>query len=142
MEQRLSVITLGVADLATSRAFYDRLGWRAANAGTEEIASIVAYDLNGFSLALYPLDQLAQDATVPLTKGAHPPVTLAYVVSSPDEVDHMLTRAERAGGKRVKAGQKVSWGGYSGYFADPDGYLWEVAHNPFATLGADGSFKW
>ncbi|MBB4210771.1 hypothetical protein EV659_10279 [Rhodothalassium salexigens DSM 2132] len=142
MDQRLSVITLGVADLAASRAFYDRLGWRAANAGTEEIASIVAYDLNGFSLALYPLDRLAQDATVPLTKGAHPPVTLAYGVSSPDEVDHMLVRAERAGGALVKAGQKVSWGGYSGYFADPDGYLWEVAHNPFATLGADGSFKW
>ncbi|WP_201154305.1 VOC family protein [Rhodothalassium salexigens] len=138
----MSVITLGVVGLAASRAFYDRLGWRAANAGTDEVDSIVAYDLNGFSLALYPLDHLTQDATVPLTKGAHPSVTLAYVVSSPDQVDQMLTRAERAGGALVKPAQKVSWGGYSGYFADPDGYLWEVAHNPFATLGADGSFKW
>ena len=142
MEQRLSVITLGVADLVKSRAFYDSLGWRAANEKTEEIESIVAYNLNGFSLALFPLDKLAQDATVNMTKGTHPPFTLAYAVRTSAEVDEMLQQVEVAGGVIVKPGQNVFWGGYSGYFSDPDGYLWEVAHNPFASLGTDGSFQW
>ncbi|TQV78753.1 VOC family protein [Exilibacterium tricleocarpae] len=142
MEQRLSVITLGVADLGRARDFYDSLGWKPANDNTEEIESIVAYNLIGFSLALFPLDKLAEDTTVTMTKGMHPSFTLAYTVQTPGEVDQTLQQVEAAGGTIIKPGQKVFWGGYSGYFSDLDGYLWEVAHNPFASHGEDGSFRW
>ncbi len=142
MEQRLSIITLGVTDLVRAKRFYDSLGWKAANEGTEEIERIVAYNLIGFCLALYPKDDLAADATVALAAEGHPPITLAYTVETPAEVDKVLKTAEAAGGSLIKPGQKAFWGGYSGYFADPDGTLWEVAHNPFASRGEDGAFRW
>ena len=142
MEQRLSIITLGVSDLEKSKAFYDALGWRAANENTDEVKSIVAYNLNGLCLALFPLDKLAEDARVQLTKTHHSSFTLAYNVNAASDVDKTLQEVDALGGTIVKQAQNTSWGGYSGYFSDPDGYLWEVAHNPFASLGEDGSFRW
>lgn len=142
MEQRLSVITLGVADLTQAKNFYDSVGWRAVNENSDEIQNIVAYNLMGFSLVLYPLDKLADDATISMQKTGHPSFTLAYNVRSPKEVDSTLEKIERAGGQIIKPAQKVFWGGYSGYFSDPDGYLWEVAHNPFSPLGGKGEFQW
>lgn len=140
MEQRLSIVTLGVDDLARARRFYEALGWRIA---TEEGAeAIVAFNLNGLALALYPRRKLAEDAGVPFAAGGSPAITLAYNVASPEAVAPVLARAEAAGARIVKPAQKAFWGGTSGYFADPDGVLWEVAHNPFATLGEDGSFTW
>ena len=139
MQQRLSIITLGVTDLAKSKQFYDALGWQAANKEHEEI---VAYNLNQMAFALYPRNKLAEDATVPVKEGGYSNFSLAYNVDSEAAVDAMLQEAEKAGAKIIKPGQKVFWGGYSGYFADPDGFLWEVAFNPFSTLGPNGEFQW
>lgn len=140
MEQRLSIITLGVADLQRSRKFYDALGWKIASEA--HAADILAYDLPAMTLALYPLDKLADDAKVAMSDKIQPSFTLAYNVSSEQEVEEVLQEAIKAGGKCIKPAEKVFWGGYSGYFADPDGYLWEVAHNPYAPLGPKGEFQW
>ncbi|MFI9653641.1 VOC family protein [Guyparkeria sp. GHLCS8-2] len=137
MEQRLSVITLGVADLARSRAFYEQgLGWTVGGAAEQ----VVFFQLNGIVLALYPRADLAADAGVPAGEGGgFAGMTLAHNVRSPQEVDEVLVEAQRAGGRLVKPGVAVFWGGYSGYFADPDGHLWEVAHNPLWGLDAAGN---
>ncbi len=140
MEQRISLMTLGVSDLKKSRAFYDSLGWKTASEDMAE--EIVAYDLNNMTLALYPFDKLMADTKLTFEKPRHSAVTIAYNVRTEDEVDSILAEAVKAGGMLVKAGEKVFWGGYSGYFADPDGHLWEVAHNPMAPLGPDGEFQW
>ncbi|WP_322522052.1 VOC family protein [Guyparkeria halophila] len=135
MEQRLSVITLGVADLARSRAFYEQgLSWTVGQAAE----SVVFFQLNGIILALYPREALAADAGVSPEGGGFAGMALAHNVRRPREVDAVLITAERAGGRVVKPAQATFWGGYSGYFADPDGHLWEVAHNPFWTQDAAG----
>lgn len=135
MRQGLSILTLGVDDLSAARAFYARLGWREAGASKEGIAF---FQLNGMALALYPRDKLAEDARAPIEgRGA----TLAHCLASEAEVDETLAMAERAGARIVKPARKAFWGGYSGYFADPDGWLWEIAHNPFAILTEDGGFR-
>ncbi len=139
MEQRLSVITLGVTDLKRSRAFYEKLGWKVA---TEEQAdSIVAFNLHGFVLALYPLEGFAEEVGQPVSR-VSPSLLLAYSVASEAKVDQLLQEAEQIGATIVKRPQKMFWGGYSGCFSDPDGYLWEVDFNPFAKLGEDGTFRW
>ena len=138
MRQRLSVVTLGVDDLARSRAFYDALGWRAHS----DDQDMICYNLIGMAFALYPRDKLAEDAQVPAAGEGFRGVTLAYVVRTKEEVAAVLPEAERAGGRIVKPAQDAFWGGHSGYFADPDGNLWEVAYNPFSPLGADGRFQW
>ncbi len=142
MDQRLSIITLGVSDLNTSRAFYEALGWRVA--GEDGADKIVAFNLKAMALALFPREELAGDAGVEMNGGgkAYAPFTLAYNVASEDEVDAVLKQAEECGATIIKPAQKVFWGGYSGYFADPDGFLWEVAYNPFSKLKDDGSFQW
>ncbi len=140
MEQRLSIITLGVSDLKELRAFYDALGWEVAS--EDQAEEIVVYDLISMTLCLYPLDKLAEDAKVKVEPRTYSTITLAYNVRSEEEVDATLEEAVKAGGKLVKPAEKVFWGGYSGYFADPDGNLWEVAHNPFAPLGPNGEFQW
>jgi predicted lactoylglutathione lyase len=140
MDQRLSVITLGVADLKRSRAFYDALGWKVAS--EEQAEQIVAYDLISMTLCLYPLNGLAEDAKIEINKQGYSTIILAYNVGSEEEVEAVLDEAVKAGGELVKKAEKVFWGGYSGYFADPDGNLWEVAFNPFAPLGPEGEFKW
>ncbi len=140
MEQRVSIITLGVSDLKKSRAFYDALGWKVAS--EDQAEEIVAYDLQNMTLALYPLNKLAEDAKIPVERTGYSTITIAYNVNSEAEVNETLEEVQKAGGKLIKSAEKVFWGGYSGYFSDPDGNLWEVAYNPFAPLGPKGEFQW
>ncbi|WP_410473336.1 VOC family protein [Guyparkeria sp. TX1] len=136
MEQRLSVITLGVSDLTRSRAFYEQgLGWTVGSAAEQA----VFFQLNGLILALYPREALAMDADVAAEGHGFAGIALAHNVRRREEVDTVLAMAERAGGRIAKPAQATFWGGYSGYFADPDGHLWEVAHNPFWGLDAAGN---
>ena len=138
MEQRLSVVTLGVRDVGRARVFYEALGWRPHS--TDQ--NMPCYNLLGMAIALYPWDELAQDAQVPPQGEGFRGVTLAYCVRTKEEVAPVLDAAREAGGRIVKPAQDTSWGGYSGYFADRDGHLWEVAWNPHSPLGADGHFQW
>ena len=137
MEQRISIITLGVSDLKKARAFYDALGWRVAS--EDQAEEIVVYDLQNIALALYPWDKLVEDAKVPSERSGYSAVTIAHNVNSEGEVNDVLEEAQKAGGKLVKPAEKAFWGGYSGYFSDPDGNLWEVAYNPFSALGPQSS---
>ena len=136
MEQRLSLVTLGVRDLARAKAFYEALGWR----GSQPSEDVVFFQAGGMVVALWGREQLAEDSTVE-DAGGWGGVTLAYNVRSPDEVDAVLVEAERAGATIGRGGAATFWGGYSGVFVDPDGHPWEVAHNPFWTLGDDGSLS-
>ena len=125
MEQRLSLITLGVADLQKSAKFYiEGLGWQATADSSEHIIFI---KMNGFLLSLYPHDKLAADATVEEDRSSFRGFTLAYNVANQSQVDEMLEVAQKAGAEITKLPQPTDWGGYSGYFSDPDGFLWEVA---------------
>lgn len=135
MEQRISLVTLGVADLGESAAFYERLGWRRSSAGNEEI---VFFDAGGIVLALFARAALADDAGVSPDGGGFAGVAVAHNVRVREEVDTVLAEAVAAGASLVKPATAVHWGGYSGYFADPDGHLWEVAWNPFFPLDVDG----
>lgn len=127
MEQRLSLITLGVADLARARHFYeDGLGWTKGNP-EEEVAF---YQLNGLVLAIWTRADLAVDAHVPDTGATFSGISIAFNTRSHDEVDQVLAQAVAAGGTVLKPAEEQPWGGYSGYFADPDGHPWEVAWNP------------
>ena len=132
MKAKIGLITLGVRDLARSLTFYrDGLGWPTHDYNPE--ADIVFFSLEGTWLALYPRDKLAEDATVPDGQGFGG-ITLAHNEPSPEKVDAAYAEAIAAGAGAVKPPQKTFWGGYSGYFSDPDGYLWEIAFNPFMDL--------
>jgi catechol 2,3-dioxygenase-like lactoylglutathione lyase family enzyme len=126
MEQRISLITLGVSDLPRARAFYEALGWRGAQQPDDEI---VFFQAGGMVFGLWT------------ALGGHGAlgIELAHNVRSPDEVDALLAAAMRSGATLVRPAARADWGGYTGAFADPDGYVWEVAHNPDWTLAADGS---
>lgn len=127
MEPRLSLVTLGVSDLQRATRFYeDVLGLLRL----ESPSSITFFELGKTWLALYPRDQLAADAGVPSDGSGFSGFALAHNVRSEAEVDRLLDHVASAGGRIVKAAQKAKWGGYSGYFSDPDGFLWEVAWNP------------
>ncbi len=127
MEPHITLITLGVADLERSVRFYrDGLGLPQRDGP----ASIAFFDTRGTRLSLYPRESLAEDATVSPEGSGFPGFALSHNVGSPGEVDRTLQQAVDAGATLVKPGQEVFWGGYSGYFADPDGFLWEVAWNP------------
>lgn len=138
MEQRVSLVTLGVADVARSRRFYEQLGWRASSASVE---STVFFQLGGIALALYGRAALAQDAGLPGEGGGFGGVALAHNVRTREEVDTVLDLARRAGARILKPAEDAFWGGYSGYFADPDGHPWEVAWNPHFPLGDDGGLR-
>jgi hypothetical protein len=128
MEQRISLVTLGVTDLARERAFYEALGWQGASQPDDEICF---FQVGGMVFGLW-------------TKlGGHgaPGIELAHNVRSPEEVTALLAAAERAGGTVVRPAAKMDWGGFSGAFADPDGYVWEVAHNPDWVIAADGTVR-
>ena len=140
MEPRLSVVTLGVANLARARAFYEALGWHVAS--TDLVDQIVTFNLNGIGFALFPVEELAHDAEVLPEVPAFRGVTLAHNVRTKEEVAPLLLEAERAGGRIVKQARDTAWGGFSGYFADLDHHLWEVCWNPFSPLAEDGSFQW
>lgn len=133
--QRVTLITLGVADLALARSFYTKLGWKAA----EENESISFYQMQGQVLGLFGLSDLAKDQGregAALGTGA---MTLAQNFTTRAEVDSAFAEALAAGAVALKTPEAVFWGGYSGYYADPDGHVWELAHNPFWPLSADGS---
>ncbi|MEJ2455082.1 MAG: VOC family protein [Candidatus Thiodiazotropha sp.] len=132
MQPRISMITLGVADLERSIRFYrDGLGLPQM----ESPPSVAFFTLNGSWLGLYGREALAEDAMVSAQGSGFPGFTLAHNVTSEAEVDTLLEQAVAAGAQLIKPGQKVFWGGYSGYFSDPDGFLWEVAHNPLFWIG-------
>ena len=135
MQPRLSLITLGVADVARARAFYEALGFKAGRASQD---SVTFLDAGGVVLALWSRASLAEDAAVADKPTGFAGIAIAHNARSEAEVDKALDEAVAAGGKLVKAAAKTFWGGYSGYFADPDGHLWEVAHNPYFTLLPDG----
>jgi len=138
MEQRVSIITLGVTDLKRSREFYERLGWRRSFTKAE---GVVFFQAGGMALALYPRDDLAKDANIAPEGHGFNAISLAYNARSREEVDSVLKEAAAAGGKILKPAHEAFWGGYSGYFADPDGFLWEVAWNPSFPIAADGSIR-
>ena len=135
MEPRISLVTLGVADLPRARAFYEALGWRASPASQE---GVVFFQANGLALSLYGRPELAEDAGIEDRPTGFAAITLAYNGRSEAEVDQVFASALAAGATGVKVPERALWGGYSGYFADPDGHLWEVAHNPFFPLDARG----
>ncbi|MCC7432791.1 VOC family protein [Candidatus Peregrinibacteria bacterium] len=140
MQPKVTVITLGVSDLTHSVKFYrDQLGWPTEHKPEDGVAF---FQMNGLVLSLFPRPELAKDANLPDSPAsAFPGFSLAHNLSSPEEVDTVMSTAEKAGAKIIKPAQKVFWGGYSGYFADPDGFLWEVAHNPFWRMDEDGKIK-
>ena len=132
----LSIVTLGVTDLRRSTLFYEQLGWADTSASQPSVTF-----LQGASvvLGLYPRDKLAEDAGVEDTPAGFRGVTLALNRPSREAVDAFMAEAEAAGAEVVKRPQAAFWGGYSGYFADPDGHLWEVAHNPFFAMDENGT---
>jgi catechol 2,3-dioxygenase-like lactoylglutathione lyase family enzyme len=135
MKPKITIITLGVKDLAVSLKFYrDGLGWLA-----KVQDDIAFFPMNGIILALYPRESLAEDATVDAAGSGFRGVTLAYNTESEAEVDAILAMVKTIGANVVKEAQKVFWGGYSGYFSDPDGHLWEVAYSPFSKLDEKGN---
>jgi uncharacterized protein len=138
MEQRLSIVTLGVADLIRSREFYERLGWKRSMANAD---GIVFFQVGGMAVALYPREELAKDANVSAEGHGFGGITLAYNARSREDVDLVLAEASAAGARILKPAQNVFWGGYSGYFADPDGFLWEVAWNPFFPIADNGAIQ-
>lgn len=135
MEQRVSVITLGVSDLARARAFYEALGWRSNSPPEIEV---VFFQAGGLVFALWDRHKLAEDSGVELGRG-YGGVTLAYNVRSRQEVDAIIAVARNAGATITREPGETFYGGYSGVFADADGYPWEVAYNPRWTLGPDGA---
>ena len=137
MEQRVSLITLGVADVQRARAFYERLGWTTKAAPDDDV---VFFQAGGLVVALWGRQELAADSGVRDTRGWGG-VTLAHNVASRAEVDATLAQAKAAGATIPRAGADTFWGGYSGVFVDPDGHPWEVAHNPHWALLPDGSVR-
>jgi uncharacterized protein len=137
VEQRVSLITLGVTDLGRARAFYEALGWTTGAAPDDDVAFFQA---GGMIVALWGREQLAGDTGVP-DGGGWGGMTLAHNVRSPTEVDEVLAEADAAGGTVLRSGAETFWGGYSGVFVDPDGHAWEIAHNPHWTLRDDGSIS-
>lgn len=138
MDPRISIITLGVNDLERSIHFYEQ-GLKLPRMESEP--SIAFFTLRGTWLGLYPRDKLAEDAELEDNKhsGPFPGFTLAHVMPSEEEVDRLMDQVLSAGAKLIKKPQKVFWGGYSGYFADPDNYLWEIAHNPYFWPGPEAA---
>jgi uncharacterized protein len=136
VDQRVSLVTLGVADLARAKGFYERLGWQAGG-GDDAVAFFQAGQM---VLALWGRAELAADSGVEDT-GGWGGVTLALNVGSPQDVDAVIDEAREAGARISRAAAPTFWGGYSGVFVDPDGHPWEVAHNPDWPLAADGSLS-
>ncbi len=135
MQPRVSFVTLGVDDVGRSRRFYEALGFKASPASQD---AVTFFDAGGVVLSLFGRAALADDVGVHASEPGFSGISLAHNVNSESEVDEVLREAVAAGAKLLKPGQKVFWGGYSGYFADPDGHLWEVAYNPFMPLDVNG----
>ena len=137
MEQRVSVVTLGVKDLGRTRAFYEALGWATRAAPDDDV---VFFQAGGMVVSLWDRQSLAADSGID-DAGGYGGITLAHNVASPAEVDAVVAEAEAAGAAVTRRPGTTFWGGYSGAFTDPDGHPWEVAHNPHWTLDEDGSVR-
>ncbi|MCJ0920578.1 VOC family protein [Mammaliicoccus sciuri] len=129
---RVNIITLGVSNIKASLEFYSSLGFEASVVGDENMPDIVFFRVSGSKLALYPIEKLSTEtgAELSFTKGGFNGITLAYNVKSEKEVDEVLVKAESLGAKVTSEAVRQAWGGYSGYFTDLDGYMWEVAYGP------------
>lgn len=138
MEQRVSLITLGVRDMDRAARFYEELGWQRV----ESPDGVIAFDLIGQTLGLYPLEALAGEIGVPIDELGRGALTLAHNLRQKEDVDALVAKAATAGATILKKPCDVFWGGYHGYFADPEGHIWEIAHNPFSTLSPKGEFRW
>jgi hypothetical protein len=138
MEQRLSLITLGMADVGRAREFYEALGWRMDGGVDDDTDGVAFFQAGCMIVALWGREKLAADSGVS-DSGGWGGVTLAYNVSSPEEVDAVIDEARAAGARIPREGAETVWGGYSGVFVDPDGHPWEVAHNPHWTVHDDGA---
>ncbi|MES0860788.1 VOC family protein [Ruegeria sp. SCPT10] len=138
MEQRISLITVGVENPEAAATFYEAMGWNRVDSPD----GVIAFDLISQTLGLYPLSALADEIGVAkdsLNRGA---ITLSYNCRQKEDVAQVLHDAEAAGATVLKPASDVFWGGHHGYFRTPDGTIWEVAFNPFSTLGPDGAFRW
>jgi uncharacterized protein len=138
MEQRVSVITLGVADVSRAQAFYEALGWHLDDGVDDESDHIAFFQAGGMIVSLWDRDRLARDSAVE-DRGSWAGVTLGYCLGSPQEVDRVLVQARSSGATITRPAGVTFWGGYSGVFVDPDGHPWEVQHNPAWTVREDGS---
>ncbi len=138
MEQRVSLITMGTRDMDAQAAFYEALGWRRVDSPD----GVIAFDLLGQTLGLYPLDALAEEIGLTVDELGRGALTLSHNVPAKEDVAPLLARAEAAGACILKPAQDVFWGGHHGYFADPEGHIWEIAWNPFSPLGEGGAFQW
>ena len=138
MQPRITLITLGVADVAVSRTFYEKLGFAASG---DSNPNVTFFEAGGIVIALFGRQALADDAGVANGTPGFSGITLAHNVATRQEVDGVLAEAVGAGGTLIKPAQETFWGGYAGYFADPDGHLWEVAHNPFWTMDDEGRVR-
>lgn len=136
MRQKFTLITLGVKDFQKALAFYEGLGWKKSEQSQETYA---LFPLGGMVLGLYPLQDLEKDTTLSHQQTAFSGLTISYNTTSEEEVDAVCDEVERLGATIVKPAQKVFWGGYSGYFKDLDGYLFEVAYNPFGQIDKEGN---
>ena len=133
MKSKIGLITLGVRDLQKARSFYKALGFQV-HGEDKESDDMVMFKAEGTWLGLYPWDELAKDAQVEASGSGFRGVALAHLEPTKEDVNHVINEARALGAKIVKEPQDVFWGGYSGYFSDPDGYLWEIAMNPFTDL--------
>ncbi|MEK0163950.1 VOC family protein [Phaeobacter sp. JH20_36] len=138
MEQRISLITLGVPDMERAAAFYEALGWQRADSPD----GVIAFDLMSQTLGLYPLASLAEDIGLPLDELGTGAMTLSHNTRTAADVAALMARAEAAGATVLRPAGEVFWGGTIGYFRAPDGHIWEIAHNPFSPLSDDGAFRW
>ncbi len=135
MKQTISFVTLGVTDLERSRRFYLALGWTESPSSQAEVAF---FQVGCIAFALFGRESLAEDAKVSSEGSGFPSFTLSHNVASESDVETTLQEAVAAGGRLIRAAEKASWGGFRGYFADPDGFLWEVCYNPFFPLDDQG----
>jgi catechol 2,3-dioxygenase-like lactoylglutathione lyase family enzyme len=139
MRQKFNLITLGVDDLERSLNFYEKgLGWKKSGKSMDDLA---LFPLGGITLALYPRQELGKDATLEYQSTEFSGIAISYNAKSEKEVDEILEQVAKLGATIIKPAQKVFWGGYSGYFKDPDGYLFEVAYNPFWELDENDNLK-
>jgi catechol 2,3-dioxygenase-like lactoylglutathione lyase family enzyme len=136
VEQRVSLVTLGTDDLARARTFYEAMGWRG-----QEVEETVFFQAGGIAVVLWDRGKLAADSGVPATSGGFDGIVLAHNVRSRAEVDDVLARAAAAGATVTRTAAETFYGGYAGCFADPDGHVWEIAHNPGFTLHDDGTLE-
>ncbi|NIZ15098.1 VOC family protein [Phaeobacter sp. HF9A] len=138
MEQRVSLITLGVRDVEAAARFYEALGWQRA----ESPDGVVAFDLMSQCIGLYPLEKLAEDLGLPVEALGTGAMTLSHNLRNAEEVAPLMAQAEAAGAEILRPAGPVFWGGTIGYFRAPDGHIWEISHNPYSPLSQEGAFRW